>query len=297
MIQIHKPVLSKQVLEYLGVEPNKNFIDATVGEGGHTVSILGKNGPDGKVLGIDWDQNQIENSRTLLSGFNGRTVLAHSSYAEVKTIVDQEKFGPVNGIIADLGYSSWHIEQSGRGFAFSQDERLDMRYSEDTELTAEKIINEYSEQDIEQIIHEYGEEKFSKKIAQEIVEARVQKPITTTAELREVIARAIPGRFQHGSIDYATRTFQALRIAVNGELENIKIFLPKALEVLAQDGRLVVISFHSLEDRIVKQFFKQMEDEHKGEILTKKPVTAESSEIKENPRSRSAKLRALKKIT
>lgn len=295
MLQIHKPVLSKEVVEYLGVEPNKNFIDATVGEGGHAVSILGKNGPDGKVLGIDWDRSQIENSQKLLSGFNGRAVLAHGSYANLREIIEKEQFGPVHGILADVGYSSWHIEQSGRGFTFSKDEPLDMRYDFSGSLTAQIIVNEYPEQDIERIIKEYGEEKFSRRIAQEIIRARSVKRIGTTFELKEIINSAIPARFHRGPIDCATRTFQALRIAVNGELENIKSFLPQSVEVLESKGRLVVISFHSLEDRIVKQFFAKMQEEGVAEIITKKPVTAGAQEIAENHRSRSAKLRVLQK--
>lgn len=293
---VHKPVLLNEVLEYLDVAPGRNFIDGTVGEGGHTVAILEKNAPNGKVLGLDADALQIENAKRRLGETGGRAVLVHSSYVHMEEMVAQQGFAPVYGILLDLGYSSWHMEVSGKGFSFGKDEVLDMRYDVKNPLTAQKIINEYSEHELEKIIEEFGEERFAGRIAKAIVDARHKAYIKTTGELVGIIKEAVPVKFQHGGIHYATRTFQALRIAVNNELGAIQAALPKAFELLEKGGRLVVISFHSLEDRIVKQFFVNLKEENKGQILTKKPVTAGENEVRENPRSRSAKLRAIVKI-
>lgn len=290
---IHTPVLQKEVLHYLNPKANDNVIDCTVGEGGHSISILEKSGPDGMLLGIDLDSRQIENARNRLSDFKKRVILQNDSYVNMKEIVVRENFRPVNGIIMDLGYSSWQIEQSKRGFSFSRDEILDMRYDMQNTLTAEKVINEYLVIDLERILRDYGEERFFKQIAKKIVEERQKKRIESTKELIEVIRKALPPKFRKGKINIATRTFQALRIEVNAELDNVKRALPKAIEVLSPGGRLVVISFHSLEDRIVKNFLKEQEAEHVITMLTKKPITADFKEVSDNPRSRSAKLRAI----
>jgi len=293
---IHKPVLQKEVLHYLNPKSNENFIDCTVGEGGHSISILDKSGPNGMLLGIDLDSRQIENARNSLSDFEERVILQNDSYVNIKDIVARENFRPINGIIMDLGYSSQQIEQSKRGFSFSRDEILDMRYDMQNTLTAEKIINEYSENEIGRILRDYGEEKFFRQIARRIVGERQKKRIESTKELIEVIRMALPPKFRKGRIHFATKSFQALRIEVNSELDNLKKALPKAIEILSSGGRLVVISFHSLEDRIVKIFFKEKESEHLVKILTKKPITADSKELSSNLRSRSAKLRAVIKI-
>jgi len=294
---IHKPVLIKKVLKYLNVGPNKNFIDATIGEGGHALAILEKSRPNGKVLGIDWDPEQIKNCKVRTQKFKERIILVHGSYGNLKKILEKVRFGPVHGILLDLGMSSWHIERSGRGFTFRKNEPLDMRYNSDVErkeknndyLTAQEIINRYSENEIEKILKEYGEERFARRIAKRIVTERKRRPIKSTIDLVEIIKKAVPPAYRRKRIHYATRTFQALRIAVNNELDNLKKVLPQAVKTLEKGGRLVVISFHSLEDRIVKRFFKEC-DEIK--ILTKKVVIPSKEEIKNNPRSRSAKLRA-----
>jgi len=294
---IHKPVLIKEVLKYLNVGPNKNFIDATIGEGGHALAILEKSRPNGKVLGIDWDPEQIKNCKVRTQKFKERIILVHGSYGNLKKILEKVRFGPVHGILLDLGMSSWHIERSGRGFTFRKNEPLDMRYNSDVErkeknndyLTAQEIINRYSENEIEKILKEYGEERFARRIAKRIVTERKRRPIKSTIDLVEIIKKAVPPAYRRKRIHYATRTFQALRIAVNNELDNLKKVLPQAVKTLEKGGRLVVISFHSLEDRIVKRFFREC-DEIK--ILTKKVVIPSKEEIKNNPRSRSAKLRA-----
>lgn len=285
---IHKPVLLKEVIEYLNPKSGENFVDCTVGEAGHTLAILEKNGPHGKVLGIDWDANQIENSKALTSDFKDRVILVNDSYINLRKIVDENNFNPVNGILLDLGMSSFQLEGSEKGFSFKKDQLLDMRYDNSkNDLTAEKIVNEWGREEIEKILENFGEEKFARQIAKNIVEARKTKRIETTFQLVEIIEKSIPRR-RLQNIHCATRTFQALRIAVNGELDNVTKVLPEAFSILSSGGRLVVISFHSLEDRIVKNFFKEA-----GQILTKSPVTAQDGEMDENPRSRSAKLRAI----
>jgi len=298
---IHIPVLKKEVLEYLNPKPNENFIDCTVGEGGHAEVLLEKTGPGGKVLGIDLDPQQIEKCKLQLAQFSARAILINDSYVNLKEIVERKSFGPVNGILLDLGMSSAQLEGTQKGFSFKLDQGLDMRYNDEAGyFTAEKIINEWPENKLEEILREYGEEKFSKKIAKNITEQRKQGRIKTTFELIEIIKDATPSQYWRGKIHYATRTFQALRIAVNDELNNLEKVLPDAVSVLPSGGRLVAISFHSLEDRIVKNFFRQAASAKatasQVKILTKKPVIASPGEIKTNSRSRSAKLRAAIKI-
>lgn len=292
---MHIPVLQKEVIQYLDPKPNENFIDATFGQGGHTFLILRENKPKGKVLGIDIDPAQIENAKLQTSSieFENRLILVNDSYINLKNIVEKHNFKPINGILFDLGMSSQHLEESGRGFSFQKDESLDMRYDKNQKhLTAENIINEWTEKEIEQILREYGEERFSRKIAQEIIQARKKNLVKSTFQLAEIIKRSTPSWYQKKRIHFATRTFQALRIAVNDELETIKQGLAKALDILEKEGRLVVISFHSLEDRIVKNFLKEKAKQGLIRIQTKKPIRPCFEEIKSNKRSRSAKLRA-----
>lgn len=289
---MHIPVLQKEVLEYLDPKPNQNFVDCTFGQGGHTSLILEHNKPNGKVLGIDFDlsayRDVFPSGENIPIGIKQRLILVRDNFVNLKEIVARENFGPVSGILLDLGMSSWHLEMSGRGFTFQKDETLDMRFDRVGECTAENIVNDWPENDIERILRDYGGERFAKRIARKIVIIRKQKPVKTTWQLKEIIKQATPSWYHHKRIHHATRTFQALRIAVNDELNSLKRVLPVAWEILQPRGRLVVISFHSLEDRIAKIFFK----ESGGEIITKKPVTPNEEEIKLNPRSRSAKLRA-----
>ncbi|MFH1036509.1 MAG: 16S rRNA (cytosine(1402)-N(4))-methyltransferase RsmH [Patescibacteria group bacterium] len=291
----HIPVLQKEVIEYLDPKPNENFIDCTVGGGGHASAILERTGPKGKLLGIDWDAGQIKNLKPKFKNFGKRTVLINDNYANLKKIVSGQKFGKASGILLDLGFSSWHMEESERGFSFSKREPLDMRYDLQNPLTAEKIINYWSEADLEKIFREYGEEQFSKQIAKSVIDARRVITIENTLQLVEIIKKAVPAGYQHGKIHFATKTFQALRIAVNGELDNLEKVLPQILEILKTKGRIVIISFHSLEDRIVKNFYNNQAKEGLLEILTKKPVQPGNEEITINPRARSAKLRAAQK--
>ncbi len=307
---MHIPVLQKEVLKYLNPKPNENFIDCTIGEGGHTLAILERNGPKGKVLGIEWDLKQIENCKLKIKNFKERVILVWDNFANLKAITERERFWQVSGILFDLGLSSWHLEESKRGFSFLRNEPLVMRYnrnhgesisrdssgiSVEEGLTAEKIVNEWPEKEIEKILKEFGQERFAKQIAKKIIEERKSKTIKTTFQLVEIIKQATPPWYQRRKIHPATRTFQALRIAINDELNNLEMALPQALEILKKGGRMVVISFHSLEDRIVKNFFRKKSKKNLI-ILNKNPIRPTFEEIKINPRSRSAKLRVAQKI-
>lgn len=291
---MHQPVLLKIAIKYLNPKSNENFVDCTIGGAGHSSTILEKIKPDGKVLGIDADLAVIKRIKP-----RKRLILICGNFKNLKKIVQERDFGPINGILFDLGLSSWQIEESNRGFTFQKDEVLDMRFDPKNQvLTALEIINSLTEEELKEVFRKYGEEKYGWKVARQIIEERKKENVETTFALREIIKRAIPiGRTRRSSINRVlARIFQALRIIVNDELENLKQGLEQALEVLEPNGRLVVISFHSLEDRIVKRFFKEKASlqlvNRRLKILTKKPIMASEEEIKKNPRSRSAKLRA-----
>jgi 16S rRNA (cytosine1402-N4)-methyltransferase len=292
---MHIPVLQKEAIEYLDPKPNDNFIDCTFGEGGHSLEILERTAPLGKLLGIDLDDSQIKNLKLKNKNYKNRLILVNDNYANLEEIT-KGRIKKVSGILLDLGFSSWHTDESKRGFSFLRNEPLDMRYNTQSQLTAEKILNYWSESDIEKILKEYGEEQFSRQIAAGIIEARKVIQINKTFQLLEIIKKSVPGWYMGKKIHFATKTFQALRMAVNGELDNLEKVLPQTIEVLKEGGRLVIISFHSLEDRIVKNFLKDKEKEGLLKILTKKPVQPGEKEIIINNRSRSAKLRAAEKI-
>ena len=290
---MHKSVLKKEVLGFLNPKTNENFIDATIGEAGHSLEILKKIQPLGKVLGIELDEKIY--SRLKKQKIKN-LITVNNSFINLKEIIKDKGFGPISGILFDLGFLSWHIDESKKGFSFLKEEDLDMRYDSKTELTAKKIINQWKEKEIWEILKEYGEERFARKIANNIIERRQKEPITTTTQLVEIIKNSVPAWYRYKRIHPATKTFQALRIMVNNELESIKKALPQALEILRPGGRLVVMSFHSLEDRIVKRYFKEKSKEGLLKILTKKPIQSSREEVIINPRSRSAKLRAAIKI-
>ncbi|MDP3900753.1 MAG: 16S rRNA (cytosine(1402)-N(4))-methyltransferase RsmH [bacterium] len=284
----HIPVLSKEVISLLRLGPNQNFIDCTLGTAGHTLQLLQETRPNGRTLGIERDPEQAKKAREVISkaGFASRVTIAQDTFANIAEIARRERFRAVHAILFDLGFSSEQLG-SGRGLSFSKSEPLDMRYDPSTQTTAAKILNYQSRHELERILKEYGEERYARQIAEAIVKAR---PLHTTFQLRELIEKTVPGK--HQPIHPATRTFQALRIAVNEELDHLRAALPQAAETLAPGGRLAVISFHSLEDRIVKEFFR---DEETLNIVTKKPVTASVQEIQTNRSSRSAKLRVAEK--
>lgn len=298
---MHIPVLSDEVIRYLDPKPNEHFIDCTVGEAGHALEILKRTSPAGKILGIDLNGETltIAEQKLKAAGFSeNRFQLIQDNFINLQRIVDQRQFGSAQGILFDLGISSEELEHSGRGFSFLKDEPLLMTFRETQDgLTAQKIINEWPENRLEEIFRTYGEERFAARIARNIVEERKRKKIMRTQELVSIIKRSFPGKYRYGNIHVATRIFQALRITVNHELDNLKSALDQALDVLAPGGRMVFISFHSLEDRIVKHFLRHQQKNNTVELLTKKPVRPEEDEVKCNPRSRSAKLRAAVKKT
>lgn len=291
---MHVPVLLNQVIKIFDPQSNENFIDATVGEAGHTLCLLQKTNPSGKVLGIDLDAETLKAAEGKLRAYGNRVVLVKNNFRNLEGIVDEYKFKGINGILFDIGMSSRELEESGRGFSFQKDEPLLMNFGEDALLTAEQIVNNWPVNDLKRIFEEYGEERFSQQIAERIVFSRQTKPIKTTFDLVEIIKSAVPKKYQSGRLHPATRVFQALRIAVNDELNNLLSGLEAALKILESKGKIIVISFHSLEDRIVKNFFR----DHKASlnIITKKPVIPAKVEILNNPRARSAKLRAAQKL-
>lgn len=288
---MHIPVLLNEVLAYLNPQSNQTFIDCTLGGGGHFREIHKRIMPEGNILGIDLSREAIERiAREDLKN----AVIARGNFANLKEIAKYNGFEKVNGILMDLGFSSIELEKGGIGLSFQKDEPLDMRLEEGSEIMAADIVDNSSEDELVKIFSEYGEERFSKRIAKAIIESRKNKKIVSTLDLTEIIKQAAPIKARFGRIHPATRVFQALRIAVNNELDNLKVTLPQAVELLSMGGRLAVISFHSGEDRIVKNFFRDNKDKLK--ILTKKPIVSPDEEIRKNPRSRSAKMRVGEKL-
>ena len=290
---IHVPVLLNEVLEYLKPSPGQKIVDATFNGGGHSVAILERIKPEGKILGIELDTELFNKTKERFSGIK-EIVLVNDNYRNLKQLSKENGFLKANGIIFDLGLSSWHLSESKRGFSFMRDEPLDMRYWQKEELTAREIINQWPTSTIEKVLKEYGEEKFAKPISKTIVEARKKKPIISTFQLIEVIRNAVPFWYRHGRrLHFATKTFQALRIAVNDELGNLESAVKELPDVLKSGGRVLMISFHSLEDRIIKNSFRGLKESGAAQIITKKPVRPSVEEVIRNPRSRSAKLRII----
>jgi len=290
----HTPVLLEETIEALAVQPGGRYIDCTLGAGGHAAAILDRSSPGGQLLGIDADPEAIKVAGARLKAYSDSTLLVNQNFVNLGAICMEYHFFPVHGILFDLGLSSVQLNGSGRGFSFQHDAPLDMRFSPDQQLTAADIVNTSSEVELAQLIKTFGEESRGGKIAHYIVR---QRPIKTTLKLAEIIEQATGGR--RGRIHPATKTFLALRIAVNQELEHLKSALRQAVDLLGFESRLVVISYHSLEDRIVKQF---MHHEASGEkarlrLVNKKVITPSLAEVQFNPRSRSAKLRAAERIT
>lgn len=292
----HIPVLMDEVIKYLDPQPGQNFIDCTLGDGGHSAELLRRTAPKGKVLGFDLDSEAIKVVRKNLEEFGSRLLARSESYTNLAKAVAEENF-VADGVLADFGFSSPQLEERNRGFSFQRDEPLDMSYvGRGEHITAAEILNTWNKDDLIRMLSEYGEERMAERIARAIVTARHEKHIISTVQLVNIIGKAVPKNYEHGRIHPATRTFQALRIAVNDELGSVNAVLPQALDVLKSGGRMAFISFHSLEDRIVKSFMKEMERAGRIKILTTKPVVASEFEIKKNPRARSAKLRVAQKI-
>lgn len=293
---VHQPVMVEEVIVGLNCQSGKIYVDGTVGQGGHAMAILEASAPAGQVVGLDQDREALEVTSQRLLSYRNRVRLSHRCYSDLGEVLRQFAITSVAGILLDLGMSSSQLERSGRGFSFQGDEPLDMRMNPDEQtLTAADILNSYSEADLNKIFWEWGEERWARRIARQIVEARRQTPFTSTASLVRLISRAVPGSKSGRRINPATRVFQALRIAVNRELEKLADFLPAALGWLEPKGRLVIISYHSLEDRLVKQNFVAMEKTGQIQRLTKKPLVPNEAEVKSNPRARSAKLRVAEK--
>ena len=303
----HTPVLLSETLDLLNLEANKHVIDGTLGFGGHSLEILKKIGPKGKLMAFDQDERNLEEAKKRLKKYEKQVLFIHDNFENLAEVASKHNFQP-DAILLDLGLSSPHIDDPERGFSFQKEGPLDMRFDKRQKLTAEAVVNSYSEKDLADIIFHYGEERKSRLIARVIVQARKKAPIKTTTQLAEIIGKAIRSK---GRIHPATLTFQALRIYVNRELEVLEKVLEQAIKLLKKGGRLVVISYHSLEDRMVKNFFRnqtrncicpkellicQCNFQKKLYILTRKPIISDGIEVSHNPRSRSAKLRAAERL-
>jgi len=297
----HVPVLADEVVGYLVHQAGAGagvVIDATLGAGGHAERILDAMGRDGRVLGIDRDDGALEIARERLARFGDRVRLEHGNFDELEDIVGAAGWDPVVGVLYDLGVSSMHFDDPARGFSYQHDAPLDMRMDRSQERTAADVLNTYPQRDLTRVIRDYGEERWASRIAQFVVRARRRRPLSTTLELVELIRDAVPHAARRVGPHPARRTFQALRIEVNGELDALGSSLPQAVATLGVGGRLVAISYHSLEDRIVKRF---MVAESRAEVprlrlLTRRPETATEAEIAVNPRASAAKLRAAERL-
>ena len=290
---IHCSVLPEEVLFYLAPRSGGVYVDGTLGLGGHTEAILRHSAPDGRVIAFEWDEAAIASSRVRLQPFADRLTIVRRNFAEIAEGLAELGVEQVDGVLIDIGLSSLQLESGGRGFSFQRDEPLDMRMDIRRKVTAASLIASCTEMELADIFFYYGDEKQARPIAREIVRSRFPEKILTSGQLAAVVARAIPRRFHPEKIHVATKVFQALRIAVNSELENLARILDDVAPLLRSGARLCVISFHSLEDRLVKRKLRELED---LEILTSKPIMPTPAEIAANPRSRSARLRvAVKK--
>jgi 16S rRNA (cytosine1402-N4)-methyltransferase len=311
VVVTHQPVMVDEVVRYLITNPEGTYVDGTVGTGGHSLRISETLAPAGRVICLDVDNASLGIARERLFPFVEKVTLFHESYVDIDRVLDEFGIERISGILVDLGISSYQLESSGRGFSFHKDEPLDMRMDQETGIAAEELINGNSIGRLEGIFRDYGQERWAKRIARAIEQERKEKPIRSSLQLANIIEHAIPGKYHPRNIHPATRVFQAIRIAVNRELQNLADFLGKAPSLLSKGGRLVVISYHSLEDRLVKQAVlrwegREMQDRKLPVInpsrepvmraITKKPVRPSQAEIDRNPRSRSAILRAAERI-
>lgn len=301
----HTSVLLEETIEGLNIRPDGIYIDGTLGGGGHTFEIC-KRLTSGRVIGIDQDEAAIQAAGERLKAFEDKVTIVRSNYSDLKSILEQQHIQKADGIILDLGVSSYQLDNAERGFSYQSDSLLDMRMDRRQTLTAREIVNGYSEMELYRIIRDYGEDQFAKNIAKHIVQARKEKPIETTEQLNEVIKAAIPAKIRAVGGHPSKRTFQAIRIECNRELEVLKDSLEDMIELLSPQGRLCIITFHSLEDRIVKTMFRRNENpcicpphfpacvcglQARGRVITRKPILPSEEEMQENSRSKSAKLR------
>ncbi len=304
----HDSVLLEETLDGLALGEGKVIVDGTLGLGGHAGKILERIGGTGKLIGFDCDETHIEIAKANLKRFEKNIIFVRSNFAHLQSELDGHGVDSIDGILLDLGIASPHVDDSGRGFSFRADGPLDMRLDRSQALSAKDIVNKWSHEDLTKIFREYGEERYAPKIARAIIERREEKPIETTADLAEIVMSQV---YKKDRIHPATRIFQALRIAVNDELNALESALEQAAEVMNEGGRMVVISYHSLEDRIVKRIFKKLSkpktqetmfsandviEPAKFRLITKKPIVPTDYEVADNSRSRSAKLRIIEKI-
>ena len=302
----HRSVLLEETVNGLNIKPDGIYVDGTLGGGGHAYEICRRLGDKGSIIGIDQDEAAIEAAGIRLKDFGEKVTIVRSNYCEMKSVLQGSGIDKVDGIVLDLGVSSYQLDTAERGFSYREDAPLDMRMDRRQTMTARDIVNDYSEKDLYRVIRDYGEDKFAKNIAKHIVIEREKRSIETTGQLTEIIRGAIPMKFQKKSGHPAKRTFQAIRIELNRELDVLKNSLDDMIDLLNPGGRLCIITFHSLEDRIVKSAFKKNEDPctcpkdfpvcvcgkvSKGSILTRKPILPGPEEMEENSRSKSAKLR------
>ena len=307
----HIPVLFHEIMDIMAPQPGEVFVDCTLGGGGHSGGFLERIGPDGRLIGIDQDTNALAAAQQNLSAYDGRVTYVHSNYSHLDEILNTYAPAGVDGILFDIGVSSHQLDEKDRGFSYMQDAPLDMRMDQSRSMTARDVVNTYSEEELHRILKEYGEERWAKRIAKFIVEFRAKKPVETTGELVDIIKRAIPKGAREEGSHPAKRTFQAIRIEVNDELGVLERTIEVAVKHLRKGGRVGIISFHSLEDRIVKEKFRylasdcicppempfcQCDKVSEVKILTRKPVTATDEELEMNSRSKSAKFRAVEKI-
>ena len=294
----HKTVLLHESIDGLAITKGDIVVDGTLGGGGHSEEIAKRYGSDITLIGIDMDTEALKRSEERISKITPKVYFFKDNFRNIDKVIEKAGLNHTDRILLDIGLSSDQFEISGRGFSFKRDEPLLMTFSnnpEDHTFTAKDIVNEWAEESIADVIYAYGEERFSRRIAKKIVEAREVAPIETTFQLTQIVESAVPFWYRKGKINPSTKTFQALRITVNDELGALKEGIAKGFELLAPDGRLAVISFHSLEDRIVKYFFKEQQEKGLGTIITKKALVPSEDEKKENPRSRSSKLRIIQK--
>lgn len=297
----HQPVLLERVMELLAPQPGGLYVDCTLGAGGHAEKILELSAPDGRLIGLDWDRRALSLAQEHLKNFGGRVKFFHADFRRLPDLLDQEKLSALSGVLFDLGVSSLQLDDPERGFSFQQTGPLDMRMNQENHITAARLIASLKEEELSDLFYHYGQERFARRIAREIVRVRRQEPLTTTAALANLVKRVVPHK-PHYRIHPATRVFQALRMAVNRELEGLGEAIAAAARRLKSGGRIVVISFHSLEDRMIKQTFKALSrtpgpaEPGLLRLLTPKPLVPTPQETRLNPRSRSAKLRAAERI-
>jgi len=292
---MHVPVMLDETVGALVRGEARLFFDGTLGDGGHAEAILEAAGPQARLIGTDRDKAAVERVTKRLHRFGDRICVRHANYAQMREVLDKEGIQEVDGVVLDIGFSSDQMDDAARGFSFAEDGPLDMRMDRRDHMTAELIVNQYEEEELANVIYEFGEERASRRIARAIVNRRKIEPFSRTSDLAQVVARAAGGR--RGRIHPATRTFQALRIEVNRELECLRDGLRAGVESLSLSGRMAVITFHSLEDRMVKRYFRELAgaQPHAYRLLTKKPMRPSESEVAQNPRARSAKMRVIER--